>query len=64
MPRPPGWPENRERMVVVIGLAAKNAILIVEFAVDGRAKGKTLLHAVIEAGKLRLRPILAISRMR
>jgi multidrug efflux pump len=51
-------------MVVVIGLAAKNAILIVEFAVDGRAKGKTLLHAVIEAGKLRLRPILAISRMR
>src|SRR5580698_633634 len=48
-------------LVTVIGLAAKNAILIVEFAVDGQAKGKTLFDAVIEAGKLRLRPILMTS---
>jgi multidrug efflux pump len=48
-------------LVTVIGLAAKNAILIVEFAVDGQARGKTLFDAVIEAGKLRLRPILMTS---
>jgi multidrug efflux pump len=48
-------------LVTVIGLAAKNAILIVEFAVDGQAKGKTLFEAVMEAGKLRLRPILMTS---
>ncbi len=48
-------------LVTVIGLAAKNAILIVEFAVDGQAKGKTLFNAVMEAGKLRLRPILMTS---
>jgi multidrug efflux pump len=48
-------------LVTVIGLAAKNAILIVEFAVDAQAKGKTLFDAVMEAGKLRLRPILMTS---
>ena len=48
-------------LVTVIGLAAKNAILIVEFAVDGQAKGMTLFDAVVEAGKLRLRPILMTS---
>ena len=48
-------------LVTVIGLAAKNAILIVEFAVDGQAKGMTLFNAVVEAGKLRLRPILMTS---
>jgi multidrug efflux pump len=48
-------------LVTVIGLAAKNAILIVEFAVDLQAEGKTLFDAVIEAGKLRLRPILMTS---
>ena len=48
-------------LVTVIGLAAKNAILIVEFAVDGQAKGLTLFNAVLEAGKLRLRPILMTS---
>ena len=48
-------------LVTVIGLAAKNAILIVEFAVDGQAKGLTLFNAVVEAGKLRLRPILMTS---
>jgi multidrug efflux pump len=48
-------------LVTVIGLAAKNAILIVEFAVDGQAKGMTLYDAVLNAGKLRLRPILMTS---
>ena len=48
-------------LVTVIGLAAKNAILIVEFAVDLQAEGKTLFDAVMESGKLRLRPILMTS---
>jgi multidrug efflux pump len=48
-------------LVTVIGLAAKNAILIVEFAVAGQARGMTLFNAVVEAGKLRLRPILMTS---
>ena len=48
-------------LVTVIGLAAKNAILIVEFAVDGQAKGMTLFDSVVSAGKLRLRPILMTS---
>ncbi|MFS8138535.1 MAG: efflux RND transporter permease subunit, partial [Thermomonas sp.] len=48
-------------MITVIGLAAKNAILIVEFAIQERAAGKPLGVAVIEASKLRLRPILMTS---
>jgi multidrug efflux pump len=48
-------------LVTVIGLAAKNAILIVEFAVDGQAGGMTLYDAVLSAAKLRLRPILMTS---
>jgi multidrug efflux pump len=48
-------------MVTVIGLAAKNAILIVEFAVMERAHGKTLRDAVVEAARLRFRPILMTS---
>jgi multidrug efflux pump len=48
-------------MVTVIGLAAKNAILIVEFAVAGQAQGMTLFEAVIDAAKLRFRPILMTS---
>jgi multidrug efflux pump len=48
-------------LVTVIGLAAKNAILIVEFAIAGQAEGKTLYEAVINAGMLRLRPILMTS---
>jgi multidrug efflux pump len=48
-------------LVTVIGLAAKNAILIVEFAVEGQARGMTLYEAVMTAGKLRLRPILMTS---
>ena len=48
-------------LVTVIGLAAKNAILIVEFAVSGQASGMTLYDAVLTAGRLRLRPILMTS---
>lgn len=44
--------------VVLIGLAAKNAILIVEFARQAQEEGKTAVEAAIEASHLRLRPIL------
>ncbi|MBC9247941.1 efflux RND transporter permease subunit [Paracoccus sp. 11-3] len=45
-------------LLTTIGLAARNAILIVEFAQELHAKGKSLLDASIEASKMRLRPIL------
>jgi HAE1 family hydrophobic/amphiphilic exporter-1 len=45
-------------LVVLVGLAAKNAILIVEFARQLEAEGKDALAAVVEACRLRLRPIL------
>jgi len=48
-------------MITVIGLAAKNAILIVEFAVEQQQEGKTLREGIIEASRLRLRPILMTS---
>jgi len=48
-------------LVTVIGLAAKNAILIVEFAVEGQQHGMTLRDAVLTAARLRLRPILMTS---
>ncbi|MFL9585018.1 multidrug efflux RND transporter permease subunit [Stenotrophomonas sp. AB1(2024)] len=48
-------------LITVIGLAAKNAILIVEFAVEQRAAGKNLRDATIEASRLRFRPILMTS---
>jgi multidrug efflux pump len=48
-------------MITVIGLAAKNAILIVEFAVEKQQEGMTLREGVIEAARLRLRPILMTS---
>jgi len=48
-------------MVTVIGLAAKNAILIVEFAKDAYARGASLFDATIEAARLRFRPILMTS---
>jgi len=47
--------------VVLVGLAAKNAILIVEFARDIEKEGKPRLEAVIDACRLRLRPILMTS---
>jgi multidrug efflux pump subunit AcrB len=47
--------------VVLVGLAAKNAILIVEFARDIELEGRQRLDAVIEACRLRLRPILMTS---
>jgi len=48
-------------MITVIGLAAKNAILIVEFAVAEQKAGRTLRDATIDAARLRLRPILMTS---
>jgi HAE1 family hydrophobic/amphiphilic exporter-1 len=48
-------------LVMLIGLAAKNSILIVEFAEQLRAKGRSLVDAAIEAAELRLRPILMTS---
>lgn len=48
-------------LFVLAGLACKNAILIVEFARDLEAQGKTILNAAIEASRLRLRPILMTS---
>jgi HAE1 family hydrophobic/amphiphilic exporter-1 len=48
-------------MIMLIGLLSKNAILIVEFAVERRKKGMGLLEAAIEGGKARLRPILMTS---
>src|SRR5216684_3104415 len=48
-------------LVMLIGLAAKNAILIVEFAKDEYEKGKPLMEATLEGAKLRLRPILMTS---
>jgi len=48
-------------LITVIGLAAKNAILIVEFAVEQRAAGRNLRDATIEAARLRFRPILMTS---
>jgi hydrophobic/amphiphilic exporter-1 (mainly G- bacteria), HAE1 family len=48
-------------LVMLIGLAAKNAILIVEFAKDEYEKGKNLIDAALEGAKLRLRPILMTS---
>lgn len=48
-------------LVMLIGLLAKNAILIVEFAVQKRKSGQALVKASIDAAKLRLRPIIMTS---
>jgi HAE1 family hydrophobic/amphiphilic exporter-1 len=48
-------------VVLLIGMASKNAILIVEFAMAEREKGKAILDAVVDAAKLRFRPILMTS---
>ena len=45
-------------LVLLVGLGAKNAILIVEFARDYRMKGKSITESAVEAARLRLRPIL------
>jgi multidrug efflux pump len=45
-------------LITIIGLAAKDAILIIEFAKDLRAQGKPLIEATVEACALRFRPIL------
>jgi len=48
-------------LVVLIGLAAKNAILIAEFAMQGMEQGKSAMQAAQEAARLRFRPILMTS---
>jgi multidrug efflux pump len=48
-------------LITIIGLSAKNAILIVEFAVTAQKEGKNLHEGVLEAARLRFRPILMTS---
>ena len=48
-------------LVMLIGLASKNAILIVEFAEQLRGQGMTVVEAAVEAARIRLRPILMTS---
>src|SRR5690606_15033025 len=48
-------------LITIIGLAAKNAILIVEFAIEEEEAGKSPLEAVKSAARLRLRPIIMTS---
>jgi HAE1 family hydrophobic/amphiphilic exporter-1 len=48
-------------LVMLIGLAAKNSILIVEFAEQLRRQGRTIVDAAVEAARIRLRPILMTS---
>ena len=48
-------------LITIIGLSAKNAVLIIEFAKDAHARGKGLVEAVLEAAHLRFRPIVMTS---
>ena len=48
-------------LIMLVGLLAKNAILIVEYAVDRRKRGMSIVHAAIEGATARLRPILMTS---
>ena len=48
-------------LITIIGLSAKNAILIIEFAKDLQAQGRTVVEAALEAAHLRFRPILMTS---
>ncbi|WP_201748625.1 efflux RND transporter permease subunit, partial [Escherichia coli] len=48
-------------LLTIIGLSAKNAILIVEFAEEMHQRGETLIGAAVHAARMRLRPILMTS---
>ena len=48
-------------LITIIGLSAKNAILIIEFAKDLQAQGKGLIESALEAAHLRFRPIIMTS---
>jgi len=48
-------------LLTTMGLASKNAILIVEFAVDAQKRGESIRDAALEGARLRLRPILMTS---
>ena len=48
-------------LIMLIGLAAKNSILIVEFAEQLRGQGRTIVEAAVESARIRLRPILMTS---
>ena len=48
-------------LITIIGLSAKNAILIIEFAKDLQAQGKSVIKAALEAAHLRFRPIIMTS---
>ncbi len=48
-------------LITIIGLSAKNAILIVEFAIELEAEGKSATEAILQAARLRLRPIIMTS---
>jgi multidrug efflux pump len=48
-------------LIAIIGLSAKNAILIIEFARDYYAQGKSLLESAVEAARVRFRPIIMTS---
>jgi multidrug efflux pump len=52
---------SRIGLIMLIGLVTKNAILIVEFANQLRARGRAITDAVVEAAGIRLRPILMTS---
>src|SRR5690606_18685245 len=48
-------------LIAIVGLSAKNAILIIEFAKDLQAQGKSLIESAVEAARLRFRPIIMTS---